>query len=214
METDKINLRQLTTSLLAVIVLEFACGIMISMDLLPDMVLLGMTRVIQTAAVILIAYVPGKGLSSIGLGPSSMTQGLKMGIVWSVAFGALVGVVFVILLIFGIDPLTLFRAGLSQKRSDLVLYFLVGGFIGPIAEEAFFRGMVYGFFRRWGAVMAMLISASLFAFTHLIISGIFAVQFIGGILFAASYEREKSLITPITIHVLGNLAIFTLSLHG
>ena len=35
---------------------------------------------------------------------------------------------------------------------------------------------------------------------------------IGGILFAVAYEMEKNLLVPITIHVLGNLAIFTLAL--
>jgi membrane protease YdiL (CAAX protease family) len=34
---------------------------------------------------------------------------------------------------------------------------------------------------------------------------------IGGILFAVSYEVEKNLLVPITIHSLGNLAIFTIA---
>jgi membrane protease YdiL (CAAX protease family) len=50
----------------------------------------------------------------------------------------------------------------------------VGGIVAPVAEEVFFRG----------------------------------------ILFAAAYEIEKNLIVPITIHCLGNLAIFSLSLIG
>jgi hypothetical protein len=37
-------------------------------------------------------------------------------------------------------------------------------------------------------------------------------QLIGGILFAVAYEIEKNLLVPITIHCLGNLAIFILSL--
>jgi len=37
-------------------------------------------------------------------------------------------------------------------------------------------------------------------------------QIVGGIIFAIAYEKEGSLIVPITIHVLGNMAIFTLSL--
>jgi hypothetical protein len=36
-------------------------------------------------------------------------------------------------------------------------------------------------------------------------------QVVGGILFAAAYEIEKNLVVPITIHCLGNLAIFALS---
>jgi len=33
-------------------------------------------------------------------------------------------------------------------------------------------------------------------------------QAIGGVLFALSYEIEKSLVPPMVIHMLGNLAIF------
>jgi hypothetical protein len=39
-------------------------------------------------------------------------------------------------------------------------------------------------------------------------------QAVGGILFAVAYEVERSLLVPITIHVLGNLAIFSLSLFS
>jgi membrane protease YdiL (CAAX protease family) len=35
---------------------------------------------------------------------------------------------------------------------------------------------------------------------------------VGGIVFAVAYEVEGSLMVPITIHVLGNMAIFALSL--
>jgi hypothetical protein len=35
---------------------------------------------------------------------------------------------------------------------------------------------------------------------------------VGGIIFALAYEIERSLMVPVTIHVLGNMAIFTLSL--
>jgi len=42
--------------------------------------------------------------------------------------------------------------------------------------------------------------------------GIPLPQVVGGIVFAVAYEIEGSLMVPITIHVLGNLAIFTLSL--
>lgn len=37
-------------------------------------------------------------------------------------------------------------------------------------------------------------------------------QITGGILFAMAYEKEENLIVPITIHILGNIAIFSLAL--
>jgi len=42
--------------------------------------------------------------------------------------------------------------------------------------------------------------------------GIPLPQVVGGLVFAVAYEIEESLMVPIIIHVLGNLAIFTLSL--
>jgi membrane protease YdiL (CAAX protease family) len=88
----------------------------------------------------------------------------------------------------------------------------VGGIVAPIAEEVFFRGILYGFFRRWGVVVALVFSTLLFVFPHLGTHGLPTTQIIGGILFALAYEVEDSLLAPITIHALGNMAIFTLSL--
>ena len=77
----------------------------------------------------------------------------------------------------------------------------------------FFRGVVYGFFRRWGVLTALLISTGIFVLVHLLarpVQGFAIVQAIGGVVFAASYELEKNLMVPITIHCLGNMAIFLL----
>ncbi|GAF95541.1 unnamed protein product [marine sediment metagenome] len=53
---------------------------------------------------------------------------------------------------------------------------------------------------------------SIFVLAHPIFLGIPLAQVVGGIVFAVAYEMEGSLMVPITIHVLGNLAIFTLFL--
>jgi len=52
----------------------------------------------------------------------------------------------------------------------------------------------------------------MFVLPHVAFSKIPIVQVVGGIVFAVAYEIEESLMVPITIHVLGNLAIFTLSM--
>jgi hypothetical protein len=92
-----------------------------------------------------------------------------------------------------------------------VLFFVVGGLIAPVAEEIFFRGIVYGFLRRWGFAVALIGSTLLFAWVHPG-AGVPITQIIGGLVFAAAYEIEGNLAVPITIHVLGNTAIFGLSL--
>jgi membrane protease YdiL (CAAX protease family) len=86
----------------------------------------------------------------------------------------------------------------------------VGGLLAPIAEEVVFRGLIFGYLRRWGLPAALLISTAIFAALHL--PAIPATQIVGGAVFAIAYHIEGSLMVPILIHSLGNLAIFTLSL--
>ena len=64
----------------------------------------------------------------------------------------------------------------------------------------------------WGMWAALLISTAAFVMAHAVFHRVPLPQIIGGILFAVAYEKEKNLMVPISIHVLGNLAIFTLSL--
>jgi membrane protease YdiL (CAAX protease family) len=87
----------------------------------------------------------------------------------------------------------------------------VGGLIAPVAEELCFRGIVYSFFRRWGILIALVASTALFVALHTF-QGLPVVQIVGGIVFAIAYETTGNLMVPITIHCLGNITIFTLSL--
>jgi len=104
------------------------------------------------------------------------------------------------------------RTGFPKSSEDLLLFFLVGGIVAPVTEEVFFRGILYGFLRRWGILVALVLSTAAFALTHGIGHGFPVTQVVGGILFAGAYEIEKNLVVPITIHCLGNLAIFSLSM--
>ena len=72
--------------------------------------------------------------------------------------------------------------------------------------------ILYGFFRRWGVPVALALSTFLFVLPHLGSSGLPITQMIGGVLFAAAYEMEGSLLVPIMIHAFGNMAIFSFSL--
>jgi membrane protease YdiL (CAAX protease family) len=59
---------------------------------------------------------------------------------------------------------------------------------------------------------ALLLSTAVFVVAHAIFHRIPLPQIVGGILFAVAYEKEKNLMVPITIHVLGNLAIFAIAI--
>jgi hypothetical protein len=89
--------------------------------------------------------------------------------------------------------------------------YLVGGVIGPVAEEIFFRGIIFGFCRRWGFYAALLISTAFFVWPHFDGRHLPLTQIVGGIVFTIAYEKEKKMMVPVTIHCLGNMAIFSLA---
>jgi len=212
MEAKKIEIKIFFLSLATLVLIETAATLSISGIKISSMVVTGVVRLIETVLVIIIVMVWGQGLPSIGLAPSKMVKGLIRGLFWSAGFGIITFFAFIALLIVDINPLTLIHTRLPAQSMEIVLFFLVAGIIGPFAEEILFRGIIYGFFRRWGVLAALILSSVIFVLAHATLSGIPVPQIIGGIIFAIAYEREGSLIVPITIHVLGNMAIFTLSL--
>lgn len=201
----------LLISLLAVALLEAAAAVAAAYGWLSGLKLIAATRTLQMLAVVALASVQTGGLRSIGLDGTNASAGFKKGLVWSMLFGAITALLFGILWLTGRNPLALIRSPLPHTARQQSLYFLVGGVIAPAAEEMAFRGLVFGYLRRWGAPAAMVISTALFAAFH---SGpaVPVTQIIGGLVFAAAYHQTGSLMAPIVIHGLGNLAIFSLSL--
>jgi membrane protease YdiL (CAAX protease family) len=59
--------------------------------------------------------------------------------------------------------------------------------------------------------VALTMSTFVFVVAHPGFPNISVTQVAGGIVFAMAYEIEGSLMAPLTIHVLGNTAIFMLS---
>ena len=212
MAAKEIELRTLFLCLAAVIAVELGTWVVVSDSAYHPMLFLATARLLQILLIILIVVTWGKGSSSMGLARSEMASGLKKGLLWSAGFGAIASIACVGLFAVGVNPLTLLKAPLPTRTMDLVLFFIVGGIIGPVAEEFFFRGILYGFLRRWGVILALVLSTLIFVLCHPISHGIPVTRLVGGILFAISYEIGGSLIVPITIHALGNLAIFSLSL--
>lgn len=212
MEANKIEIKILFLSLAAIISVETAANFVISQGRVQPIVILGAVRLVETALMVLMIGTWGNGMSSIGLAPSKMVSGLIKGLIWSAVVAVATAVAFVLLLTAGVHPLSLIRVNIPAKSEDIFLFFCIGGMVSPIAEEVFFRGILFGFFRRWGFWAAMVLSTLIFVVAHPGVSNFPLPQLAGGILFAVAYERGKSLIVPITVHALGNMAIFTLSL--
>jgi membrane protease YdiL (CAAX protease family) len=169
--------------------------------------------IISIILLLLIHIFCNQGLTVIGIDKKTILIGLQRGFFWSIATGFFVLTGGITLYLFNISPLSLIYTSLPHETDKLIIFFLAGGLIGPLAEEIFFRGIVFGFLRKWGRVIAIAGSTLFFVIAHNMVSGAIPfTQLIGGILFATSYEVEKNLIVPVTIHATGNSAIFFLCL--
>ena len=212
MEADRIKVKTLAISVGAVIAVEVVARIGIRPGTYDPIIVLGAVRLLQAGLIIIIVLIRERGLSSIGLSLTRTVPGFKRGLIWSAGFGVITLLGFALILAIGLNPLKLIHTDLPANPGDILIFFLVGGFMGPVAEEVFFRGILYGFFRRWGAPAAIILSTLAFVLAHPVFPGVTVTQVVGGILFAVAYEVEKNLVVPITIHVSGNVAIFALSL--
>jgi membrane protease YdiL (CAAX protease family) len=147
----------------------------------------------------------------MGLRRDHWASGFRRGLVWSAVFGLFAGAGFLAAHLMGWDPLRIVGAAAAVRQTAAPLLFLVGGLIAPTAEELYFRGILFGYLRQWGFWPALALSTLVFTFLHPGAAGIPIIQMVGGLVFAVAYEIEKNLVVPITIHALGNLAIFSLA---
>ena len=212
MAAGKIQIKTLVLCLAAVVGVEAGVRLGIPGDVSHTLTFLGAGRLLQAGLIIAILFLAENGPASVGLSVKGLVPGLKRGCIWAAGFGLLVLVGGLLSWALGINPLALIRSPLPADSGHILLFFLVGGIIAPVMEEIFFRGVLYGFFRRWGAVTAVLLSTLAFVVAHPMSSAIPITQIVGGLLFAVAYEVEKNLMAPITLHCLGNMAIFALSL--
>lgn len=104
----------------------------------------------------------------------------------------------------------------TEAMTDMV-WFVLGLSVvvaAPLAEELFFRGLVFRAIQaRWGLALGMVISGLLFALVHFEISVV--IPFWGiGMLFAFSYYQSGSLWTPVIAHAIFNGVSFIVTLSG
>lgn len=210
MATAKIGLKTLSVSLLAVLLIEALIRLIVLAYPAYPMAALGFARIVQAVAILNIVQHFNKGAWVPGPIASWFVAGCKAGLIWSSGFGLITVVIFAVLFAIDVNPLDFIRAPMPIGAVDIGLLFLVGGILSPVAEEIFFRGILYGYFRRWGVAAAVILSTLIFAIAHTGGSQIPVTQLIGGLVFAIAYEKEDNLMVPITIHILGNTAIFSI----
>lgn len=212
MEAKTITLKTLAISIAAVMAVE-----LLVRPLIPTMVNsalpgIGVTRLVQIIVLLAIAVYFEKSIAAIGLSAENVGSGTVRGLIWSCLFGICAFVLMLLLHAVGINTVKMLQTPLPSSQLLIVIYIAVGGLIGPIAEEIFFRGILYSYLRRWGVYTAVILSTICFVLPHMHSGSLPITQLIGGVVFALAYEKEKSLMAPITIHCLGNIAIFSLGL--
>ncbi len=165
-------------------------------------------------AAALFYFVSGRGRQNIallGLTAENMFRNIKYGIT---AYIGLIPVFLTVTLLMSfvfkalripIEPQEIVEMLKDEKGipSLLSMCFFVS-LVGPFVEEVFFRGFVYGVFRKKiGIFGGILASALFFACVHANMAS-FAPILCLGILLAYIYEKTGSLISSITVHVIHN----------
>jgi len=215
MDTGKIN------AVLVIIIIGIILSVEIGIQKLPlePLMKTGTARCLEIILILMVFKWFNNGLTAIGLSFDRIIPGFKKGLIWSAGFGILAAMFGTLMFFSGINPFTLLHVRLPESKLDIVLFYIIGGLIAPVAEEIFFRGVIFGYVKellckkinKWSIPAALIISTYLFVMAHQGGSGIPLPQLVGGIVFCVSYEIEKSLLVPIMIHSLGNLALFTVS---
>ena len=211
MEAEKITLRTLAAAIAVILISEELILPAATAVFASPRLGLGITRIVEIILLIFITVQFEKTIANLGLVPAEFSTGFRKGLIWSACFGIAAIALMGLLYLAGIDALRLLDTPLPASKAQIFLFLIIGGVIGPLAEEIFFRGILYGYLRRWGVFAAVAVSTLLFVLPHLSGGNLPITQLVGGIVFALAYEKEKNLVVPITIHCLGNLAIFGLS---
>ncbi len=133
------------------------------------------------------------------------------GIKWVIGTLGIALISYIIVMIISIVMLMILPVQPSETRGDLVMGggvlwigILVGSILVPIAEELFFRGFLFTTLRkRTNFWISAILSAVCFGLVHGDpIAIIYA--FVLGLIFAATYERSKSIYISILLHMLIN----------
>ncbi len=95
----------------------------------------------------------------------------------------------------------------EEKRSPALIAYSIflACFVGPLTEEIFFRGFCYPIFKKkWGIASALILSAAFFSFIHHNQFAFWPI-FILGVALAYFYEKRRSLIACMTLHMTHNM---------
>lgn len=154
------------------------------------------------------------GWRSLGFVPASGPRAFGLAALALIGSLAFTGVYGLLVDAAGIDalrppevPEVFLGKGLGLLGTVLVL-----AFVGPLAEEVFFRGFAYGALKnRFAPTTAILISAAIFGVLHGEL-GVLVPIFATGVALAWVYERTGSIWPGLAAHSAQNLLALTLAI--
>jgi membrane protease YdiL (CAAX protease family) len=178
-----------------------------------ELTLIGATIILvstQTALLLiswLFVYRPRALAGLPGFPGREPLKAAALGVAWGVAAWVvstvLIGVVAVVLQQLGMEPEPQ-AAERAIEMLDPVLVVLAIVVIAPIAEEVFFRGVVFNaWLREGGRRFAFIGSAFLFAVIHVSLLSLLPI-FALGLMLAWIYDRTGTLVAPIAMHATVN----------
>ncbi|MFV0527717.1 MAG: HAD hydrolase-like protein [Lachnospiraceae bacterium] len=188
-----------------------------NLDILEyQMPILGLTAVCNIACMVpILKWEQGRIPRAVG---SKKFGGLKLRNMAAILIFAAASsqVINYLLTLSGIDRIFTEYSELSATVFDnpLPLLLLVIGVLGPVSEELVFRGLVFTRMKKYMSPgKAILLSSLLFGLYHMnVVQFIYATCL--GILMAALYEREKSLLAPMLYHIAANIWSVLFSYFG
>lgn len=179
------------------------------------------SSILDTFVVVFIVYFTvvqyKEPLTALGMSTKNFLKNVFYGVVGYIALiPVLILILVVIAIIINITRYVPQRQPvvelfLKEKGVAFLTYSsLFAAIIGPIVEELFFRGFLYGALKKYiGIFWAMTATAGLFAALHAHIVGFFPIMALGMFL-AYIYEKTGTLVSSITVHTIHNLSMVLL----
>lgn len=162
---------------------------------------------VGVALVVRVRWLPAVGLRSTTW--RWLLAGLGVGLVARVlAFGLVLG--YMALTGDQSNPQDWLAGTAAGGGLGLVMLMLLGAVLTPVAEELFFRGVLYGGLRRYGVVVALVVSSLLFGLAHGV-NVVLPVAVMLGVLNALLYERSGSIWPSVVAHGVHNALGFALA---
>ena len=168
-------------------------------------------------AMVILYFVLAKyraGLDALGIRTSSFFRNILSGIMaYIFILPFLLAILFISMRVLDLlgyspPPQPVFEVFMEEKNSK-VLFFLTifVSILGPLVEEMFFRGFMYGAIKkRFGIICATFLRAAVFSLLHTNIIGFLPIMTLG-ILLAYIYEKTGSLVAPLAVHITHNSII-------